>query len=126
LLLERVVGIFNHMVKYKEGKLEQELDFVFISLADPIRRRILRRITQRSLTVSEIGKPYDVSLPAISKHLRILERAGLITRVKQGRERIVRLNPAAFKRADQYVTYYKQFWDKKLDTLQSYLEGGDK
>ena len=113
------------MVKYKTGKRERELDFIFVSLSDTTRRKILKRVAKRPLSVSEIAKPYPISLPAISKHLNILERARLIRRTRQGREQIVRLNPKALKTAEEYMAWYKKFWETKLDSLKAYLEGGE-
>ncbi|MEX1997803.1 MAG: metalloregulator ArsR/SmtB family transcription factor [Candidatus Andersenbacteria bacterium] len=113
------------MVKYIESNVEKKLDFIFASLSDPTRRRILRRVAQRPLTVSEIARPYSISLPAVSKHLKILERAELIKRSKRGRKHIVQLNPDSLQTAEQYIVKYKKFWEYKLDSLQNYLEGGD-
>ena len=114
------------MVKYKEEQQAEELDFIFMSLSDPIRRSILKRVAQSPLAVSEIASSYAISLPAVSKHLRILERARLISRHKSGRKRIVVLNPAALKTAAEHVAYYQKFWNERLDALADYLEGGER
>lgn len=110
--------IFNQMVKYIS---QTNLNFVFSSLADPTRREILQRITKKSLTVSEIAKPYDMSLPAVSKHLKVLERAQLIKRQKEGREFRFMLNPRPLDNAIRYMTFYRKFWNEKFDNLEQYL-----
>lgn len=106
------------MVKYKTS----DLSVVFASLADPTRRGILQRVAKRPLTVSEIARPYKMSLPAISKHLRVLESAHLIERQRQGRRRIVRLNPGPLKTIAQYIAQYRKHWEGQLDRLESYLQ----
>lgn len=118
------------MVKYVP---RQELDFVFASLSDPTRREILSRIAEveilkqvqddknQGLTVTEIAKPYKISLPAVSKHLKILERASLIHRQKHGREYLVSLNAEPLKEASRYLSFYRQFWNSQFDSLEKYL-----
>ena len=100
------------------------LDSIFGSLADPTRRDILRRVSKRQLTVTEVAKPYKVSLAAISKHLRVLETAKLINKHRHGKEQIISLNPATIKTADDYLRYYQQFMEANLDSLEEYLKKG--
>ena len=97
------------------------LDSIFSSLADPIRRDILRRVTFRELNVSEIALPYPVSLAAISKHLKILERAQLITKRKHGKEQFVTISPAALQQADEYINQYATLWGARYDRLEAFL-----
>lgn len=108
---------FNHMVKHSIV-----LDLVFGALADPTRREILRRLSTGSATVTELAEPHEMSLPAISKHLKVLEHAGLITRTRDGRLHHIGLEPKAMQSAVEWMEYYKQFWDTKLDALKEYLE----
>jgi DNA-binding transcriptional ArsR family regulator len=100
------------------------LDSIFGSLADPTRRDILQRLQLGELNVSEVAEPYDMSLPAISKHLKILEQARLIRRRKQGKERIVALEPSAMQQATDYLKQYEQMWHERLDRLDEYLKEG--
>ena len=104
------------MVEYS-----MQLDSIFGSLADPTRRDILKRVSERQLTVSEIAKPYHASLAAISKHLKVLEKAQLIIKRKYGREQFVQLAPGAFKDANEYLKYYERFAEAQMDSLENYL-----
>ena len=100
------------------------LDVVFSALADPTRRAILQRLASGEASVTELAEPFstEMSLPAISKHLRVLETAGLIGREKQGRIHRLHLRPAALKNATEWLEYYRQFWDEQFDSLADYLE----
>lgn len=98
------------------------LDSIFGSLANPTRRDILQRVAGQELTVSEIAQPYDMSLAAISKHLKVMERAKLIIKRRKGKEQMVRLAPRAFADAAEYLAWYKQLWEGRLDSLESYLK----
>lgn len=98
------------------------LDDVFGSLADPIRRDILNRIAVKELTVSQIAEAYDVSLAAISKHLKVLEKAKLIIKRRQGKQQIVCLSPVAFKDASEYLKHYENLWNARFDALEEYLK----
>ena len=106
------------MVKY------QPLDAVFSALADPTRRAILERLAEGEASVTELAEPFaaDMTLPAISRHLRVLETAGLIARARQGRVHRLRLRPAPLKDAAEWLAYYRQFWDEQFDSLAQYLE----
>lgn len=99
-----------------------DLDLIFQALADPTRRSILRHVARRGLTVTEIARPYRMSLAAVSKHLKVLERARLIQREKRGSFSHVRLNPEALMNAERWMTYYQQFWETRLDSLKMILE----
>jgi DNA-binding transcriptional ArsR family regulator len=99
------------------------LDQVFHALADSTRRAILRDITRREQTVSELAQPYAMSLAAVSKHLDVLERASLIRRERRGACRMVRLNPQPLQDAQHWLAFYEQFWSANLGRLQNLLEG---
>jgi DNA-binding transcriptional ArsR family regulator len=98
------------------------LDRVFHALADGTRRRILERIADESLTVSEIARPFRISLAAVSKHLQVLERAGLVHRRREGTAYWLSLNAEALLRADEWLAHYRRFWEQRLDALQQLLE----
>lgn len=105
---------------------EIRLDRVFQALSDSTRRSILRRISRRELTVSEIAGPYDLTFAAVSKHLKVLEQASLIDRRKDGSFQMISLNPEAMKSADQWLRFYHQFWAARLDSLKDLLEEKEK
>jgi DNA-binding transcriptional ArsR family regulator len=115
--------ILNHMVNYSEAFAGTEpLDATFGALADPTRRAILARLARGEATVTELAKPFDVSLPAVSKHLRVLESAGLLRREIDGRIHRCRLAPAPMKEAAAWIATYRAFWEAQLDALANYLE----
>ena len=97
------------------------LDSIFASLADPTRRDMLRRVAGQELTISEIAVPYDISLAAVSKHLKILEKARLIIKRRQGKQQYVQLAPYAFRDATEYLEWYRQVWEQRLDALEQLL-----
>ena len=105
---------------------EQELDETFFALSDPTRRAILERLSDGQATVSELSEPFEVSQPAISKHLRVLEKAGLLEQTKEGRTRICRLKAEPLEEVNQYIDRYRKFWEKQLDNLAEYLESLEK
>jgi DNA-binding transcriptional ArsR family regulator len=101
------------------------LDNVFSSLADPTRRDILRRIAAREMSVSEIARPYDLTLAAISKHLKILEKAQLIIKRKRGKQHIVHIAPQAFSDVEEYLRFYRDLWEARMDSLENVLNEED-
>ena len=104
-------------------KLQTEpLDAVFSALADPTRRAILARLAEGESSVGELAEPFDISLPAISRHLRVLRNAGLVLRHKDGRVRRCALDAAPLKAASDWVETYRRFWDDQFDALAEYLE----
>jgi len=101
------------------------LDSVFGSLADPTRRDILRQVTQRELSVGNIAKQHNLTYAAISKHLKVMERANLISKRRRGKEQMVSIVPRALADADDYLRQYRQLWEKRLDSLEDLLKKGD-
>jgi DNA-binding transcriptional ArsR family regulator len=101
---------------------QDDLDIVFAALADPTRRAILERLARGEATVTELAKPFDLSLPAISKHLKVLERAGLIERGRDAQYRPCRLQPGPLKGAADWLSEYRRFWEERLDRLDEYLQ----
>jgi DNA-binding transcriptional ArsR family regulator len=98
------------------------LDGVFGALADPTRRAIVARLTEGPCSVSELGTPFAMSAPAISKHLAVLERAGLIQRWKTGRVHYCRLITDPLDRAGVWIEQHREFWERRLDALEEYLD----
>lgn len=97
------------------------LSATFAALADPTRRAILARLTLGETSVSELAQPFEMSLPAISKHLKVLERAGLIARSRQAQWRPCRIQPDALREIDTWLQNYRQFWEHSFDRLDEYL-----
>jgi DNA-binding transcriptional ArsR family regulator len=97
------------------------LSLTFAALADPTRRAILSRLTSGVRSVTELAKPHDMSLPAISKHLRVLERSGLIERGRDAQWRPCRLKAAPLKEAVDWLEHYRRFWEESFDRLEDYL-----
>src|ERR1700759_638037 len=97
------------------------LDATFSALADPTRRAILARLARGETTVQDLAEPFAMSLPAISKHLKVLERAGLISRSREAQWRPCRIEPRALKDVDDWLRGYRRFWEQSFDRLDSYL-----
>jgi DNA-binding transcriptional ArsR family regulator len=110
------------MVNYSPASSNAPLDATFGALADPTRRAILARLAQGEATVSELAEPFAVSLPAVSKHLRVLESAGLLKREIDGRVHHCRLAAEPMKRAAGWIARYRIFWENQFDALAKYLE----
>jgi DNA-binding transcriptional ArsR family regulator len=98
------------------------LSATFAALADPTRRAILARLTSGDVSVMELAEPFDMSLPAISKHLKVLESAGLISRGRDAQRRPCRIEAAPLKEASQWMERYRRFWDDSFDRLDDYLK----
>ena len=109
--------IVNHMVNSSPA----QLDRVFHALSDPTRRAMLARLSKGEATVSTLAAPFKTSLPAISKHLRVLEDAGLVKRDVRGREHHCSLEPRPLKTAAEWIEYHQRFWDTRLDVLEDLL-----
>jgi DNA-binding transcriptional ArsR family regulator len=97
------------------------LSNTFAALADPTRRAILTRLSAGEASVTELAEPFEMSLPAVSKHLKVLERAGLITRSREAQWRPCRLEAAPLKDVDDWVERYRRFWEESFDRLDEYL-----
>jgi len=106
------------MVKYSSKTLNR----TFAALADPTRRRILAHLSRGNHRVTHLARPHDMSLPAVSKHLRILEKAGLLRRRRYGRVHEMQLDAKPLQQAAQWVEEYRKFWEGSLDRLAEYLE----
>jgi DNA-binding transcriptional ArsR family regulator len=98
------------------------LDLTFQALADPTRREILARLAQGERSISELASRFDMTLPAVSKHVRVLERAGLATVRREGRVRRTRLTATPMREATRWIEHYRRFWESQLDQLANYLE----
>jgi DNA-binding transcriptional ArsR family regulator len=98
------------------------LDATFSALADPTRRAILARLARGETSVMELAKPFDMSLPAVSKHLKVLERAGLIARGREAQFRPCRIEPKALKDIDDWLEHYRRFFEESFDRLDAYLK----
>jgi len=101
---------------------DQHLNKTFGALADPTRRALLQRLSQGDATVNQLAEPFDISLPAISRHLKILQEAGLLERRREGKYRPCRLDGRALTEASNWITTYQQFWGGQFDSLAKFLE----
>jgi DNA-binding transcriptional ArsR family regulator len=99
------------------------LSATFSALADPTRRAILARLAHGEATVNELAEPFAISLPAVSRHLKVLEGAGLISRGREAQWRPCRLEPKRLKAVDDWLSVYRRFWEQSLDRMAAYLEG---
>jgi DNA-binding transcriptional ArsR family regulator len=97
------------------------LSVTLSALADPTRRAILARLAKGEATVNEIAKPFDISLPAVSRHLKVMEAAGLISRGREAQWRPCRLEPRALKAVDNWLSRYRRFWTESFDKMDAYL-----
>jgi DNA-binding transcriptional ArsR family regulator len=111
------------MVEYTASSLDR----VFQSLADATRRDILKRLSRAEQTVSELARPYAMSLAAIAKHIGVLERASLVAKERSGKEKVVRIVPATLKAAEEHLSEYEKLWAARFDALEALLssEGPD-
>jgi len=101
---------------------ELELDRTFAALADPTRRAILTRLALGEATVTELARPFEMTLPAVSKHLKVLERAGLIQRGRERQWRPARLQAEPLRAAAEWTLGYREFWEERYDRLDAYLD----
>jgi DNA-binding transcriptional ArsR family regulator len=102
--------------------IKLSLDTAFSALSDPTRRAILARLALGETSVTELAKPFAMSLPAVSKHLKVLERAGLIARSREAQSRPCRIEPRALKDIDDWLQHYRRFYDESFDRLDDYLK----
>jgi DNA-binding transcriptional ArsR family regulator len=98
------------------------LSQVFSALADPTRRAILARLSKGEASVNELAEPFDITLPAVSKHLKVLEKAGLIERTRDAQYRPCRLQAAPLRDAADWIDHYRQYWEESFDRLDAYLK----
>jgi DNA-binding transcriptional ArsR family regulator len=97
------------------------LDLAFSALSDPTRRQIVRRLSNGQARVTDLAEPFDMSLNAVSKHLKVLERAGLVRRTRSGREHYIALDPEPIRRIASWASRYERFWNERLDKLEAFL-----
>lgn len=98
------------------------LSSTFAALADPTRRAILARLAEGEASVNELAEPFDISLPAVSRHLKVLEGAGLISRSREAQWRPCRLEPNALQRVDSWLDFYRRFWGESFDKMDRYID----
>ena len=113
------------MVEYTEvrdGEAQERLDGIFTALADPTRRAIIARLARGEASVNELAAPFEMSLPAVSKHLKVLERAGLVERGRDRQRRPARLVGDPLKEVAEWTDGYRRFWEESYDRLDEYLE----
>ncbi len=104
------------------SETSDQLSVTFAALADPTRRAILARLSLGETSVTELAQPFQMTMPAVSKHLKVLERAGLIKRGREAQWRPCKLDAAPLKNAATWVEQYRQFWEARLDRLDDYLQ----
>ena len=100
----------------------EQVDQIFHALSNSTRRGMLRRLSRSACTVGELAEPADMSFAAASKHVQVLERAGMVNRRVKGRQHICTLSPKPLKEASDWLSFYEKFWDESLDRLQAMLE----
>jgi len=116
---DSVLVVFNQLVKYK--MTTDRLSTTFAALADPTRRAILARLVAGDASVTELAEPFEMSLPAISKHLNVLERAGLIARGREAQWRPCRLEAGPLKDVAEWTEHYRRFFEQRFDRLHDYM-----
>ena len=104
------------------NQAQDKLTLTFTALSDPTRRAILAKLSKGEATVQELSRPFDISAPAITKHLKVLERAGLISRGREAQWRPCRIEANALKEVADWVGEYKKFWEESFDRLDEYLK----
>ena len=120
LTINPAAFIFNHMIDNQE-----HLDDVFHALSDPTRRAMLRSLAIQPHNVGDLARPFEISLAAASKHIKVLERAGLVQRSVQGRTHICRLEARPMHAGLEWLRHYEQFWQQRVDVLEALLEAED-
>jgi len=106
----------------RQARREPDLDLIFSALSSPTRRAIVARLATGESIVTELARPFNMSLPAISKHLDVLERAEIISKVREGRTYVCRIDPASLRVAAGWIGAYEALWSRQLDSLGKYLE----
>ena len=120
------MALREHSGRGAEGMEAARLDATFAALADPTRRAILARLAGGEVSVTELAEPFAISLPAVSKHLKVLQRAGLIARGRDAQWRPCRLDAAPLKEVADWIAHYQRFWSESLDRLDEYLKENQK
>jgi DNA-binding transcriptional ArsR family regulator len=115
-----LTNVLNTKRRHHFGKSDR-LGMTFAALSDPTRRAILTRLTKGEATVNELAKPFEMSLPAVSRHLKVLERAGLISRARDAQWRPCRIEVKALREVDDWIARYRRMWEERLDRLDDYL-----
>jgi len=113
------VAIFNLQVEYLTTPV---LDLAFAALSDPTRREIVQRLAKGAARVTDLAQPFDMSFNAVSKHVKVLERAGLVRRTRAGREHHIALDPEPIRRIAGWASRYERFWSDRLDKLEAFLK----
>lgn len=103
-------------------KQTDPLSLTFAALADPTRRAILARLVRGEVSVTDLAQPFDMTMPAVTKHLKVLERAGLVTRTRDAQYRPCQLAPEPLQAADEWMAPYRALWEARLDRLDDYLQ----
>jgi DNA-binding transcriptional ArsR family regulator len=122
LTIEPAARIFNHMVESNSDRL----DAVFRALADPTRRAMVRSLSRQPRSVGELAEPFEISLAAASKHIKVLEGAGIVQREVQGRTHVCRLDARPLHAGMEWMRHYEQFWNQRLDALETLLRTDDR
>ena len=112
------------MSRHKASKHSDELSHVFVALADPTRRQLVRALAERDRSVGELAEPFAISLAAVSKHIKVLEVAGVVSRTVDGRVHTLSLQPEALAGALDWIAIYRNFWQRRLDALDKSLAKG--
>ena len=112
--------VLNTKRTHRNSKVDR-LGMTFAALSDPTRRAILTRLTKGEATVNDLAKPFAMSLPAVSRHLKVLERAGLISRARDAQWRPCRIEVKALREVDEWIEAYRRMWEERLDRLGDYL-----
>ena len=119
-MLYLTYGLINSLVEYEMAP--DQLSTTFAALADPTRRAILARLVTGECSVTELAEPFDMSLPAVSKHLRVLERAGLVARGREAQWRPCRIEAAPLKEVAEWTERFRATWEQRFDRLEAYLQ----
>jgi DNA-binding transcriptional ArsR family regulator len=118
----RTLSRFHHLSAILNHVVKNQLDDVFAALADQTRRAIVADLARHgSRTVGELAAPHAISLPAVSKHVSVLQRAGLVDRRRDGRSQICTLNPRSLQSASAWLRHYDHFWNERIDALERYV-----
>ena len=117
------VATFNLLVEYMTAPV---LDLAFAALSDPTRREIVQRLAKGAARVTDLAQPFDMSFNAVSKHVKVLERAGLVRRTRAGREHHIALDPEPIRRIAGWASRYERFWSNRLDQLEAFLKANRK